>query len=127
MFLATAATERLLHSLGQLLFLLLIFAVILFLAYVSSRFAGNAQKKNMQSGNLEVLETIRIGNNKHLQIVRAGERYFVIGLGKDEIEKIGELDPADFRQKKESDSSKTVKFTDVLGKLNGSSDKSHDR
>ena len=38
-----------------------------------------------------VLETIRIANGKFLQLVKAGEQYFVIAVGKDEVTKIAEL------------------------------------
>lgn len=36
-------------------------------------------------------ETIRIANGKFLQLVKAGEQYFVIAVGKDEVTKIAEL------------------------------------
>ena len=45
----------------------------------------------MSKGNLKVLETIRIANGKFLQLVKAGEQYFVIAVGKDEVTKIAEL------------------------------------
>ena len=41
--------------------------------------------------NLEVIETCRITSNKYLQIVRAGTKYLLIAIGKDEVHMLTEL------------------------------------
>lgn len=48
-------------------------------------------KTQMSKGNLTVLETIRIANGKFLQLVKAGEQYFVIAVGKDEVTRLQNL------------------------------------
>ena len=40
---------------------------------------------------MEVMETLRISNNKYLQIVRAGEKYFCMAVCKDTVTMLGEI------------------------------------
>ena len=79
------------RSLMQLIGVLIIFVFVLIITYVTTKGVGGFQKTQMSKGNLTVLETIRIANGKFLQLVKAGEQYFVIAVGKDEVTKIAEL------------------------------------
>ena len=38
-----------------------------------------------------MIETMRIGNNKMISIVRAGSKYLVVAVGKDEMQLLAEL------------------------------------
>ncbi len=106
--------------------MLLIFAVILFLAYLSSKLASRMQVKASSQGNLKLMETIRIQNNKYIQIVRVGEKYLVIGVGKDEITFLTEL-PKDAlsyekaEMKKGSSVVSTKAFDEILSKFSARS------
>ena len=42
--------------------------------------------------NINIIETFRLGTNKVIQIVRIADKYYAIGVGKDEINMIAELD-----------------------------------
>ena len=75
----------------------LIFLVVLAATYVTTRIVGNYQKLQEKGGNFEAIETYRVTGNKYLQIVRVGEKYVVIGIGKDSITNICELSPDDIR------------------------------
>lgn len=46
----------------------------------------------MYSRNLEVVETFKLAANKYIQIVRAGEKYLVLAIGKDSVTMLTELD-----------------------------------
>jgi flagellar protein FliO/FliZ len=52
----------------------------------------------MITGNMELKETLRISNNKYLQIVRAGDKYLVMAVCKDTVTMLTELteDELDF-------------------------------
>ncbi len=41
---------------------------------------------------MELVESLRISNNKYLQIVRAGERYLVIAVCKDTVTLLAEME-----------------------------------
>lgn len=75
----------------QLMTVLLLFVFVLFITFLTTRWIAGYQKSRMRGGNLEVMETCRITSNKYLQIVRAGQKYVLIAVGKDEIHLVAEL------------------------------------
>lgn len=83
------------RSAAQLLTVFLIFILVLFLTYWTTRFAGNFQKQQMAGKNIRVMETVSVSNGKFLQIVKIGNRYFVIGVSKDNITYLCELKEED--------------------------------
>ncbi|MCR5832117.1 MAG: flagellar biosynthetic protein FliO [Lachnospiraceae bacterium] len=91
-----ALTDRA-ESFTQFLTVILIFLLVLGLTYLTTRFVGNYQKIRNVNRNFEVIETLRITNGKYLQIVRVGEKYVVIGIGKDSITKVCDLSPDDIK------------------------------
>ena len=109
-------------SFMQLVGVLLIFVFVLALTYLTTRWIANYQKVQGEHKNLRVLETIRIANNKYVQLVEAGEEYLVIAVGKDEAHlltvltreqfKVGPQETNDFAGKNAGET-----FGDVLQKL----------
>lgn len=91
-----ALTDRA-ESFTQFLTVILIFLLVLGLTYLTTRFVGNYQKIRNVNRNFEVIETLRITNGKYLQIVRVGEKYVVIGIGKDSITKVCDLSSDDIK------------------------------
>lgn len=79
------------NSFAQFLTVLIIFIGVLALTYFTTRWVASYQKGKMMSGNIQVLETLKITQNKFLQIVRVGEHYYTIAIGKDTITLLGEL------------------------------------
>lgn len=75
----------------QFMTVLVLFIFVLAITYVVTRWIAKSQQERVGTGNLEVVETCRITVNKYVQIVRAGEKYLVIGVGKDEIHMLAEL------------------------------------
>ena len=72
----------------------------------------------MSKGNLMVLETIRIANGKFLQLVKAGDQYFVIAVGKDEVTKITELTEDQLSVQTSNDMKNSQEsFQEILSKL----------
>ena len=49
------------------------------------------QKQQGAAGNIEVRETVRIANNKYIQLVRIGESYFAIAVCKDTVTALGQI------------------------------------
>lgn len=75
----------------QFLTVVLLFLFVLAITYFTTRWIARYQKVKGQANNLEVIETCRLTSNKYLQIVRAGSKYVLIGIGKDEIHMLAEL------------------------------------
>lgn len=76
----------------QLLGLCIILVLILIAAYYTSRFVGKYKMGQLINSNFEVIEVYRISNSKMLQLVRMADKYVVLGITKDHITYITELD-----------------------------------
>ena len=80
------------ESFFQLLFALFVFVGVLAVTAFVTRWIAGYQKAKEQGRNLEIIEAIRLSNNKYIHIVRAGQdKYFVIALGKDQVTLLGTL------------------------------------
>lgn len=88
------ATGRM-DSYLQFITVLILFVFVLLITYWTTRWIANYQKGKATNGNLEVIETCRISSNKYVQILRVGEKYLVIAIGKDEIYMLAELKEED--------------------------------
>lgn len=75
----------------QLIMLVIVFFVIMIVAYFVTRWIGSMSNIEGNHKNIRVIEGCRVGQNKFVQIVKVGSRYFVLGIGKDEISCIGEV------------------------------------
>lgn len=80
-----------LSSFLQLIGVLIIFIVVLFITFYTTKWIGNYQKTNLVNKNLQIVESIRVGNNKFIAIVKAGEVYLVVAVGKDEVTLLTQL------------------------------------
>ena len=79
------------ESFLQLMSALLIFAFVLLITYYTTRWVGSYQKVRMKSKNLQVIESLSVGNNKTICLLKAGTEYLVVAIGKDEIHSLGAL------------------------------------
>ena len=69
-----------------------VFVGILFVTYYVTKWIAGYQKTQGFNHNLEIIEAIRLTNNKYIQIVRAGKDiFYVIAIGKDEVTLLGQL------------------------------------
>ena len=76
---------------AQFITVLLIFVAVLGITAWTTKWIANYQKQQNENGNIEVVETTRIANNKYIQIIRAGEKYMVIAVCKDTVTMLGEI------------------------------------
>ena len=107
-------------SLVQLIGALIIFAFVLGITYLTTRWMGGFQKSRSNNKNLHIIETINVGNNKYISIVEAGTVYLVVSVGKDEVHLLTQLTREQLKdfsfehvEEKESQES----FTEILEKL----------
>lgn len=112
-----------LDSVFDLLTVLFIFVVVIILTYYTTRFIAGYQKNKSVGRNLEVLESYRVTSNKYLQIVRAGKKYLVIGIGKDEIHVLAELSEDELTLSSGNEWTGTLSFKELLDKAKHMKDK----
>lgn len=108
------------HSLVQLIGALIIFAFVLGVTYLTTRWMGGFQKSRSNNKNLHVIETISVGNNKYISIVEAGTVYLVVSVGKDEVHLLTRLTREqlkDFSFEYQGEKEKQESFAEILGKF----------
>ena len=108
------------HSLVQLIGALIIFAFVLGVTYLTTRWMGGFQKSRSNNKNLHVIETISVGNNKYISIVEAGTGYLVVSVGKDEVHLLTRLTREqlkDFSFEHQGEKEKQESFAEILGKF----------
>ena len=112
MFLTVSAAV---NSIAQFVTVLLIFLFVLVITYFTTRYIASIEKKRMVTGNMELLDALRISNNKYLQIVKVGNKYLCLAVCKDTVTMLVELEQEDI---KEIESEiKPVNFQDILEKV----------
>lgn len=79
------------ENIMQLLSIIIVFVLILIAAYFTTRFVGKSSITQPKTKNIKVIETYRLAPNRFIQIIKVGEKYIVIGVGKDNIEMLIEL------------------------------------
>lgn len=104
------------QMIGRLICLILVFVLVLFLAYVAARITGSVQSNvvNKQS-NMRVVEVMRISANNTIEIVKVGERYLALAVSKDRVVMLTELDPSEVREQEKT--LEPINFKQILDKM----------
>ena len=105
------------HSLVQLIGALIIFAFVLGITYLTTRWMGGFQKSRSNNKNLHIIETINVGNNKYISIVEAGTVYLVVSVGKDEVHLLTQLTREQLKDFSFEHVEEQESFTEILEKL----------
>ena len=115
-----ASMSSRIEAFAQLLTLLIIFIFVLAVTYYVTRFVGNYQKNKLSGSNINILETMRIANNKYIQIVKIGSRVFAIAVAKDTVSYLCELDEDELIFKESSSGKMLINndnFKEILEKF----------
>ena len=109
-----------LDSFVQLIGVLVIFVFVLLITYVATRWIAAYQKGHSFNRNLKVIETLKVTQNKYIQIVEAGNEYLVIAIGKDEIRLLTKLTEEQLKEVPTEElpmSFSSESFKDILDKI----------
>lgn len=104
---------------GFLTFLSLIFAfaLILGLAYVTTKIVASANFKKYKNKNMRLLEGMQLGPQKSLQLVRVGNKILLLALSKDNVEKIETFYPNELNVSEDDYDKNIVSFQEVFEKM----------
>lgn len=102
------------------------FLFVLALAYFAARLVGRFQGNVQSRSNIKILETARVANNKFIQLVKIGDRYFAIGVGKDDITFLTELTEDDLNMDTINNPS-NGSFKDILSQLQKKKDENDEK
>ncbi|MDF2944498.1 MAG: hypothetical protein K0S01_3356 [Herbinix sp.] len=103
-------------SISQLVGLVFLLIIILVAAYFTSKFVGGIKLGQLRNSNFKVIDSYRISPNKMIQIVKIGNKFVVIAIGKDTINYVTELDEAEVLIKEIQNGDKQ-NFKQILDKL----------
>ncbi|MFQ9934679.1 MAG: flagellar biosynthetic protein FliO [Lachnospiraceae bacterium] len=101
----------------QFIVALLMLAFVVVLCYFTTRFIANYHKGTISKGNIEILEAKNVGSNKLIEIVRIGDEYFAIGVGKDNITLISKIDKNTLVYEKQEQIKAGESFSRILEKI----------
>lgn len=89
--LATLATSSSTNSYIEFITICIIFIGVLALTLYVTRWVAKYQRVQNAGKNIEVIEACRIDPSKYMQLVRVGEKYFVIAVCKDTVTMLTEV------------------------------------
>ncbi|HOJ09612.1 MAG TPA: flagellar biosynthetic protein FliO [Clostridiales bacterium] len=80
--------EKFIYVLG----LMVVFASILFLAYISTKYIGSKAGQIGRGKYLRVIETICLGKDRYLHLIKAGEEFILVSSSVKGIEVLKSTD-----------------------------------
>ena len=93
-------------SAAQFVTVLFAFVFVLAITLLGTRLVGNYQKRQSYSRNFESIEAYGLSNNKYLQLVRIGQKYFVLAVCKDSVSVVTEVKEEELELSEEGTSGK---------------------
>lgn len=104
---------------GVMTFLSLIFtfAVILGLAYVTTKIVASASFKKYKNKNMRLLEGMQLGPQKTLQLVRVGNKILLLALTKDNVIKLDTFYSHELNVSEEELDKRVVSFEEVFNNM----------
>ncbi len=94
----TGTGAHTLENLFKLIGLLVVFVIIIIACYYVTKLVGTNQLVKTKNSNFKILDTYKLGQNQLIAIVEVGTRYFCIGITKENVSLISELDEGDFNK-----------------------------
>jgi len=83
---------------GSFLYIILVFALIIGVCWFILRLTGRVRARGAANANLHLVESIGVGAQNMVQIVKAGERYLVLGVSRERVSLLTELDAEQIKE-----------------------------
>lgn len=81
-----------LGMLGQFFLLIIVFIIILFLAYYSTKWLASSRFSIKRNSNVRIIESISVGYQSTIQLIKVGSKLFLIGVTKESVTFLTEID-----------------------------------
>lgn len=105
-----------LDSYVQFITVLILFVFVLVITYFTSKWIAGYQKGKGLNSNIEMIESFRLTNNKYVQIIRIGQKYLAVAVGKDSVTMLTEI-PEDQLLLSSDDNGGAHSFKELLEKV----------
>ena len=100
----------------QFITVLIIFVFVLAITLWTTRWIAGYQKSKSLNANMELIESFRLTNNKYVQIIRVGQKYLAVAIGKDSVTMLTEV-PEDQLVLSDSAQTSMPNFKELLQKV----------
>lgn len=80
-----------LDSFAQFMTVLVLFVVVIVITYITTKYVAGVQRFRFKGKNIEVIEAQRIAQNICVYIIRIGEHYYAVTVGRDSVTCLCEL------------------------------------
>ena len=111
----TPPAPTLLAQIWNLIVLIFAFVAVVALAYFSLRLMGRAKNARGAGGNIKIIEAAGLGFQNTVQLVKAGDKFFLIGVSRTGITLIGEVNEGSLNLQKPA--APQVPFENILTKI----------
>jgi len=91
------------QMIGQFFLLIIVFAFVLFLAYFSTKRLAAFKTGMRKNDFMKVVSVVPVGGGNSVSLLKVGERYFLLGVSKERIVCISEIDGKDIPEIKEEE------------------------
>jgi len=78
--------------LGQFFYFLIVTVIVLFFAYCFIKLTTKARLSKQGGRNLEIIESIAVSYQNYIQLVRVCDKYILLGINKDKMTFLTEVD-----------------------------------
>ena len=86
---------ELLGGIGQVFVFVVTFVAVIILAIVATKFIANTKFKTFSNRNIKVIESVAIGQQSALTLVKLGEKHLLLGVTKERITHLCDVDQDD--------------------------------
>ncbi len=116
------------NNILQLLGMILVFVLVLAVTYYVTKWIAKSGAVQSYARNIKVIETFKIAPNKYIQIIELGNRYYAIGVTKENITFLSSLDEEQLDlQKSDVTAWQDASFMDVMSKVTSRLRKKEDK
>ncbi|MCX7708915.1 MAG: flagellar biosynthetic protein FliO [Clostridia bacterium] len=96
--------------------ILIVFAAMLFLAYVTTRYIGGKASKALKGKFITIIDTVSIGIDKHLHLVKVGEEYLLIASAGKSVEFLAQVGMNDVNMEEITENNSVFDFKNLFDK-----------
>ena len=96
------------NSVFRFVTVVLIFAFVIVVTQITTRYIASLQKTQMKDGRIKLLDAARLNGNTYIQIVRISGKVMALAVSKDNVTVLCELESEDFDDNDQVDDEKRL-------------------
>ncbi len=105
-----------LEFLFEMFTVILVLGAVIFLSYIVTRYIGEKAKNAMKGRYISIVETLSLGVDKRIHLVKVGEQYILIASSGKNIQFLTKVDLDNIENQETEEASNAFNFRSVLEK-----------